>query len=346
MTCKFYFAIPLIAINLLPLPVIAQQADANAEAGVHFERGVVAFEQKRFGDASKEFREAYRLSPAFAVLYNIAQVSVALGDSVGAVDAFEKYLEQGANNIDEQRRQSVMAELAKQRAIIGFVAVRSNPEGVEIRIDGKLIGKTPLPNHQRVSPGRHSIVAILDGYEAQAREMDVAPGALVELNLNLLSSGNLQTSTTSPGKNPVPESRSPSESGQRTTINVAVNQADRSTPVGSGQRTAAYILGGLGVGLIGVGTYFAISGASMASDAKNRINDAQTGKEWDLAKADFDDAKSRNQVALVGVGVGTAMLAGGVIVFLTAPKTESKSSLAIAPFVTANATGLLARTSW
>lgn len=346
MKSKFYLVTTALAAMHVAVSAGAQQGDAKADAGVHFDRGVAAFEQKRFGDADKEFREAYELSPAFAVLYNIGQVSVALGDSVAAVDAFEKFLEQGGNAIDEERRQTVLAELNKQRSKIGRIAVNSNPPGVEIRIDGKFVGKTPLQGNVRVSSGRHSIVALMDGYQAQAREMDVAPGALVELNLTLTSASSSQAPSAASSANQVQASRNSTEPGQHTTINVAVNQADHGTSAGSGQRTAAYVLGGLGFGLIAVGTYFAISGASQASDAKRRVNDAQTGSEWDLAKGDFDDAKSRNQLGLIGMGIGTAALAGGVVVFLTAPKSETKSALAVTPFSTGHATGLLARASW
>jgi len=136
------FAIVLSCMN--GATAVATEPDSKAVAREHYQRGVAAFQANRFGDAAIEFRTAYQTSPAYAVLYNIGQVDVALGDAVGAVDAFEKYLEQGGNAIAKERRQTVEAEVEKQRARIGTTLLHVQPEGAEVRVDGKLIGKAPL----------------------------------------------------------------------------------------------------------------------------------------------------------------------------------------------------------
>ena len=117
--------------------------------------------------------EAYKLSPAFKLLYNIGQVDVALGRSVEAVDAFDRYLKQGAAAIPEERRREVAAEIDKQLARIGTISIRTFPDGAEIRIDGVLAsdgrrcrsrcGSTPAGTPSR---------PLLAGHSAQSREVD------------------------------------------------------------------------------------------------------------------------------------------------------------------------------
>jgi hypothetical protein len=120
------FAPLLLCAQLGPSPAWAQ-ADPKAAAHQRYERGLAAFDDERFQDAADEFEAAYRISPAFAVLYNIGRVDVALGRSVEAVRAFEMYLAQGGASIDTSRRQEVLAAIDKQRTRIGTVTVRTEP---------------------------------------------------------------------------------------------------------------------------------------------------------------------------------------------------------------------------
>ena len=70
--------------------------DPKVEAKAHFRRGIEAYEAHRLSEAAAEFRMAYELSPAYKVLYNIGQVSAALGDAVAAVNAYESIWNRGA----------------------------------------------------------------------------------------------------------------------------------------------------------------------------------------------------------------------------------------------------------
>ena len=160
-------------------------ADPKAAAREHFQKGVAAFDERRFAEAAEEFEAAYRLSPAFVVLYNIGQVHVILGRSVEAVDAFDKYLKQGASAVSAERRREVQAEIEKQTARIGTIAVRSFPAGAEVRVDGALVGKAPLPKPVRITAGRHAVGATLDGHTPVVREVDVAGRAELALELTL-----------------------------------------------------------------------------------------------------------------------------------------------------------------
>src|SRR6185369_15715263 len=177
MTAATKVAHPLSLLLMLTLlhassPAHAQP-DRKAAAREAFDRGVEAFKDKRFGEAADEFDAAYKLSPAFQVLYNIGQVSVALGRSVEAVDAFEGYLKQGGSAIPPARQREVQREIAKQLARVGSVAIRTVPEGAEVRVDGRLLDKTPLQQPVRLTAGKHTIEALLAGHAPQIRDVDV-----------------------------------------------------------------------------------------------------------------------------------------------------------------------------
>jgi hypothetical protein len=341
----------LAALTFVSAHAQAVSADEKAAAQEHFDRGVQAFEDRRFAEAAAEFNTAYQIAPAYALLYNIGQVNTALGNSVEAVDAYEKYLAQAGTSIPEKRRKAVVAELEDQRARIGLVMLTAAPEGAEVRVDGRLIGKAPLHDPVRLSAGKHSIMLLADGYTAQVREVEVAGRAQTELELKLEpttssdSSGPAVSAPTTTA--PQPAAAAPSTVQ---TIPVVLSASHgESDHAGSIQRGLGYAVGGLGIALVASGGVLAIVSASQANSASNRMTSASDAKDpttWDSANSDYTSAKSRNQLGLIGVGVGSALLVGGGLLVLTAPSPRPVAAWSVAPVKTANFTGFAARAVW
>jgi tetratricopeptide (TPR) repeat protein len=163
----------------------AAEVDTKVAAREHFQKGLAAYADERFAEAADEFDAAYKLSPSFKLLYNIGLVDAALGRSVEAVDAFDHYLKQGASAIAPDRRQVVAAEIERQRGRIGSIAIRTFPEGADVRLDGVLVGQTPLSKQVPVNAGKHTVEAILAGHATQARSVSVAGRAEVALEIVL-----------------------------------------------------------------------------------------------------------------------------------------------------------------
>lgn len=139
----------------------AQDAEARATARARFDRGVALFDEGRFDAALAEFQEAYRIAPSYAVLFNLAQVHARLGHAVEAVDAFERYLEEGGARIPAQRRALAERELATQRERIATLVVEVN------------------------APGARQVRAMRRGYLPFSRVVEVGMGAEAELEIAL-----------------------------------------------------------------------------------------------------------------------------------------------------------------
>ena len=74
--------------------VAAQEPTANdAEARVHYDAGQLYYDSERYDEALREFREAYRLSPRPALLYNQATALDRLGRSEEAIALYQVYLD-------------------------------------------------------------------------------------------------------------------------------------------------------------------------------------------------------------------------------------------------------------
>lgn len=331
-----------VAIGLsTAAPAIAQiapgqtAANSNPAAREHFDRGVAAFEQRRFAEAAKEFRTAYELSPTYVVLYNIGQVSAALGQAVESVDAFQAYLDQGGSTIPEERRAAVMLELEKQRALIGTIVVHAKPDGAQVHIDGKFTSKAPIAKPIRLTAGKHSVVVMLEGYEAQARELSVTAGSESELELTLQSTKSTAPAGATP--NPVVVVSGPgtqTSTPSSTIVNVQVPQ-QKSEPLSTHQRTAGYVLGGLGLVVVGVGAYINVTAVADARDAKANYDSEA-----------YSAAKTRTYWGWGAVGAGAVVATTGMVLLFTAPSSSDSSAIRVSPFSDGIAHGIAASTNW
>ena len=330
---------------------LAAEPDSKTAAKEHYQRGVAAFKENRFGEAASEFRSAYDLSPAYAVLYNIGQVNVALGDAVSAVDAFEKYLAQGGTAITKERRQAVEAEIEKQRDRIGTLLLRVQPEGAEIRVDGKLVGKAPLSEPLHLTEGKREIVVFASGYDARVRELEVAPKSQMDIEISLDKVGSeVQSSpqVASPPQIQAPTSVTSSEASTPPVMlaTSAANQPESEPASGKIQRTAGYVIGAVGIGVTSTGLVLALTSASRASTAQNQMSAAHdTGDipAYDAAKSNYDSAKSNNKLGWACLGLGAAALVGGFVLVATAPTAKAGTAWAVTPWNTAHAGGMMAQ---
>jgi tetratricopeptide (TPR) repeat protein len=80
----------------------AQEQPPPPAAKVHYQAGAHHYARGHYVEAIGEFEEAYRLSKAPALLYNISQAYERLGDLVKARDYLHRYLESGATSADER----------------------------------------------------------------------------------------------------------------------------------------------------------------------------------------------------------------------------------------------------
>ena len=202
----------------------------------------------------------------------------------------------------------------KERLSMVVVQVTKPAPGLELRIGGALIPQaswdTPVP----VDPGEREVVASAPGYVSWKGSIEIPTGAG-------------ETPVAVPALAKAPEAP-PATMGSDVT-------SDRSK--GGTQRTLAYVSGGLGVialGSAGVLAYLAYS-------AKQDSLDYCSTRDANLCSAPGVDERNRarslgNTATVLGV-VGGALLAGGAVLFLTAPSSSSAPTgrLAVKPSASA-----------
>ena len=114
---RLLVATVLTAVLLSPAARAQTAPTANDQeaARAHFMAGSAYYEQANYGDAVKEFNEAYRLSQRPDLLYNIALAYERLGKLDEAIDALGRYLKDKPDAQDRGIIQTRIENLEKRR---------------------------------------------------------------------------------------------------------------------------------------------------------------------------------------------------------------------------------------
>ncbi len=126
-------------------------ADDDA-AMAAFEDGKELFNAGRFTEAASAFGKANKLKPNWKLLFNIGQSEAAAKRSGLALEAFERYLTEGGDDIEQERRGEVLAEVESLRKMVGSLEIRT-PNGAVVTVDNVERGRTPLSGHVLVAAG-------------------------------------------------------------------------------------------------------------------------------------------------------------------------------------------------
>jgi len=122
----------LAAAALLVRPGAALAGDEEAKEW--HSQGLELFEAQQYSRAAEAFRRAWALKPSWKLLYNIGQAEAAASQYGLALDAFEAYLVEGADDVPAERHEEVLAEIQRLRVLVGVVEL-SAPGGAELVVD-------------------------------------------------------------------------------------------------------------------------------------------------------------------------------------------------------------------
>jgi len=165
---------------------LAVSPEARAEATEHYNRGVAFYNDGDYLLALIEFERSFQIVPHYRIRYNIGQVNYQLNRYALALEALQKYLEEGDTRVPADRRASVEKDIAALRTRVARVTVTTNVPGAEIFVDDAARGKTPLSAPLLVDAGSRKIEARLAGYTTATRAITLAGGDARDVSLELI----------------------------------------------------------------------------------------------------------------------------------------------------------------
>lgn len=310
-------------------PAAAQTAppgevDREAQRTQLYRQAVDAANAGRWADAAGTLRAVLAIRSSPKVLFTLGQAEEHVGRLSAAYDAYARALADA-----EAERQTDVADTAA-------VALRSlGPRVPVVRVmvsGGGAAGATatiddraaPPGQIVRVDPGAHHVAVSAPGAHAVESTITIGEGQRLDVpvTLELDSTGPAATTT-----GPQPSAEQPEE------------------PPGAPSslwRTVGLVAAGAGVLGMGVGTYFgfdAISKNNASNQSGCNGNTCTAG-----AYATREDAKSAASVSTIAFVVGGALAAGGVTLWLLAPRRDAP--VQVAPVALAGGGGITVAGGW
>ena len=311
---------------------IALQAGAAGKSGGNRAAAEALFNQGRdlmtagkFADACPKFEASQQLDPGLGTMLNLAECYEKTGRTASAWAEYREAIPL-ARAAGSKARLDLATEraqaLQERLSTLTIRAMSGDDEGVhlEVRRDGVALQEAELGSPIPVDPGEHVVEAVAPGKQPWASKVQVAgDAAKVSVEIPKLQAvGSDQTppaaTATTPAVTTTPDNTPPA--------------SDK--PSGSAQRTTGLVFGGVGVVGIGLGAFFGLQASSKWSDAKKGCSDYPYGcsaNATDLRSS----AHSAGTVSTVAFVAGGALLATGVVLYLTAPTKKQSVALGFGP---------------
>lgn len=273
----------------------AQDAQAVAAAETLFQAGKGLMAQSKFDEACPKFAESYRLNPLPGTSLNLANCYKQSGKTASAWAQFREASFQARKNNQADREAAATQEAASLEPNLSKLQINAEQTpGLVIRRDNQEVGAGALGTAVPVDPGPHTIEATAPGYSVWSTSIvvgKVKDSKTITIPLLLKNSDGEKVGGASTGPN-------------------------------KSLRTASYVVGGVGVAGLVVGGIF----GGLAASGKSKLN-AECPKNACRTSAAVDDlasTKGKATISTIGIAVGGAALATGVVLFIVSGKGESR----------------------
>ncbi len=236
-------AVALVVAVVCPAPLrAAESASPTLEAGAsplaeaRYRVGRTLYAQGDYSGAAREFEMALAIFPQSAKLaFNLARTCERLEDDERALAAYRSYLQVAPEAPDRAEIDRIIASLEQRvEAARPRLVVTSEPSGAEVRVDG-LTERFVTPATIAPGPGTHIVRLQLAGQPEVSRSVTVERGQSVPLHVTLI----------------VPEPLRP----EPPPVAASAVAPPSAAPEPPGAHLAGWVVGGVGLALMGVGTY-------------------------------------------------------------------------------------------
>jgi serine/threonine-protein kinase len=293
----------------------AQQGSSSsasrAAAEALFEQGRKLLTEKKYDEACEKLEASHKLDPGVGTLLYLGDCYEKAGKLASSWAAFQEAASLGTTRGEMERvkvAQVRATALMPRLPMVVFVVDQKLP-GLEVRRDGALVPEASWGTALPVDAGSTTIMASAPGYQHWETTLTV-PANLKEplpVRIPTLSKegGAIAASAVSPAPaaGPTPNAEpAPSE--------------------GSTQRTVGLIVGGAGVVALVVSGVLTLVASGKNSDSEKHCLPNAPNQCDSIGVADRDDAKNLANIATVMGVSGGVLLAGGAVVYFTAPRSE------------------------
>jgi hypothetical protein len=334
--------VPLAALVVAALLASGRDAQAQSSdpvaAQALFDAGKRLVNDHKYAEACPKFEESQRLDPAIGTHYAMAECYEKAGRLASAWVAYlDVASEAGAEKRADREKyaKARAAALAPRLSRITVVVpAASRASGLEIKRDSETLHEAQWGEPVPTDPGSHIITASAPGkLPFQTTVVVHDEGKVLEVALAPLADAPA----------PPPTAIGPVTPAPAVEPSPATPPAEGPHGLGT-QRILAIATGAVGLGGVVVGSIFGLETLSKHSSSEQQCQGNvcnPTGFQ------DVTDGKNAGNVSTIAFVAGGALLAGGVVLWLTAPASAPKvGSLAVTPLVERDGGGFSLRGTW
>lgn len=295
-------------------PARAQTASEKASAEALFQAGRELLAAGKYADACAKLEASQRLDAGLGTLLYLADCYEKAGRLASAWATFKE-----AESLAMARSEPPRAQVALKRAIaleprlpkLWIKMADGNPPDTQVKRNGAMVPRESWGLALPVDAGEQRVEVSAPGRKPWSTTISI-PGEATNTSLDvpLLEQAPMEEKPAAPAPAPA----APLDSGPV-----------ESESTGSGQRTIGLVVGGVGIVGIGVGSFFGLRAKSKNDDSKAHCpNDPNV---CDAVGTELrNDAKSAAGLSTAFMIGGGALLATGIVVFLTAPSGSGKEA--------------------
>jgi serine/threonine-protein kinase len=270
-----------VAMLALEPQARAQQASTTGTASALFDEGVALMEQGRYAEACPKLARSNELSPNGGTLFALAECYELNGQVASAWVTYREAAIRAKAAGKEEAVNRANAAASKLEAQLARLAivVPKPVEGISVTLDERPVTREEWGVATPIDPGTHVVRASAPGHKPFSQSVRVDTRPVIR---------TLKV----PLLEPLPTR-------------------------GGGQRVLGIIVAGLGVGGLGAGTWFGLQAADKNEEAGTHC---RNGTECDAEGIVLDkEGRQAATISTISFIAGGALVAGGVLLFLTAP---------------------------
>jgi serine/threonine-protein kinase len=308
------------ALSALGPGALAQSTADKAAAEALFQAGRDLMTAGKFDEACTKFEGSQKLDAGLGTLLFLADCYEKAGRLASAWATFREAESIASGRGDQARAQVARgryAVLEPRLSKLWIKVAAGNDPATQVKRDGEAIPPESWGVALPTDVGEHLIEASAPGKKPWSSKVEVqGENANVSVEVPLLEAAPAATAVPAPP---------PSAPAAATTLVATPEPASSSNT----QRVLAYVAGGVGVVGLGLGTFFTVHASSKKTDSLKHCDKDQPNQCDATGVSLRNDALSSARLATAFMVGGGVLLAGGVVLFLTAPSSHPTSSGAV-----------------
>ena len=315
-------------------PALAR-ADATAAQKVAaealFDDALKLMRLGKYSDACPKLEESQRIDPGIGTLMYLGECYENIGRTASAWASFREAASKAGAEGQAERAKAATERAARLEAKLAYLTIQVAPEtraipGLSVRLGQAVLGAESFGTAVPVDPGATRIEVGAPGHASFSATLNVDPGNRYEFNVPMLAQ--------QPTAAPSPAQPTPAPAGPAALPSSApVEHRSNSQAL----RTTSYVVGGVGLASIAVGSVFGLRAISKNNDA----TDGTCKNGVCQQKSDYQSSQDANKAAVLSnvfFGVGGVALATGVVMYLLSPSHAEHAQ--IVPYATSSSFGL------